>query len=365
MASDQQIAPRLEALREVLVEHELDAYLATSEASIAYLSGYWGLQLERFFGVVVPVDGRPTLLVPELESDAVAGATSLLDHVLWAVGTDALEVLDGLLAGTQRIGVDETDLPLGRARRLENGRDLVAAAGLLSTMRIEKDAEERDAIAASCTKIGLAYEALFDRLRPGVVEREINAEIEYRLRRSGATDCTALVLFGAHAADPHGSPDDRSLRPGDVVCADLSAQFDGYWGDLTRCATAGPATEWARRSWDVVVRAQAAAIEASVVGATADDVDAAQRAIVTAAEDLGSCLHGAGHGIGTEIHEPPFLVAGSDVELIDGTVVTIEPGIYRSGIGGLRLEDDVVVSGGRPIVLSKEIPDELKELPVH
>jgi Xaa-Pro dipeptidase len=145
------------------------------------------------------------------------------------------------------------------------------------------------------------------------------------------------------------------------VCADLSACLDGYWGDLTRCATAGPASDWATRAWQVVLDAQRAAIAAAQPGVPARDVDHAQRQIVEAANGLGACLHGAGHAVGLSIHEPPFLVPRADEPLVEGSVLTIEPGIYKRGVGGIRLEDDVVVRPGGPKVLST-LPLELVQL---
>ena len=126
----------------------------------------------------------------------------------------------------------------------------------------------------------------------------------------------------------------------------------------------GAPSDWAQRAWAVVRDAQAAAIDAARVGATAEDVDAAQRAIVEGAGDLGACLHGAGHAVGTEIHEPPFLVPGRDAPLAAGNVLTIEPGLYAEGVGGIRLEDDVAVTDGEPALLS-DMPLALRELRVE
>ena len=147
---------------------------------------------------------------------------------------------------------------------------------------------------------------------------------------------------------------------GRVVCADLSASVEGYWGDLTRCPTVGPPDSWAADAWQVVRHAQDAAIAAARNCGAVADVDAAQREVVEAAGALGECLHGAGHAIGVEAHEAPFLVPDSREALLPGMVFTIEPGIYRSGRGGIRLEDHVVVTEGEPEVLPA-LPRELWE----
>jgi len=161
-----------------------------------------------------------------------------------------------------------------------------------------------------------------------------------------------LILFGENAANPHGEPSRRELARGDVVCADVSACLDGYWGDLTRCATVGTASDWAREAWKLVREAQRASIDACRVGVGARDVDAAQRRLVESRPDLGLCLHGAGHAIGLAVHEPPFLVPRIETPLQEGMIFTIEPGIYRPESGGIRLEDDVVVGAVGPEILS-------------
>jgi Xaa-Pro dipeptidase len=189
-------------------------------------------------------------------------------------------------------------------------------------------------------------------------EAEANARVSYSLSRRGATQAEPHILFGSHAAEGHGMPDDRVLEPGQIVCADICAQFDGYWGDLTRCAHAGPPSDWAQRAWELVRDAQAAAIAATVAGTPATEVDRVQREIIESAPDLGACLHGAGHAIGTEVHEPPFLVATSGAVLREGMIFTIEPGIYHPEHGGIRLEDDVLVG---PAMLS-DLPLELRIL---
>ena len=198
-------------------------------------------------------------------------------------------------------------------------------------------------------------------LKVGDTEAEVNAKVAYSLARRGATHSEPHILFGAHAGDPHGSPGPRVLAAGDVVVADISAQFDGYWGDLTRCAHAGPPSDWASQAWAVVHEAYVAAVAATRTGKTTRDVDAAQREIVEAHPNLGACLHGAGHAIGTEIHEPPFLVPSSDVALREGMIFTVEPGIYHSDHGGIRLEDDVLVGPDGPVMLSSH-PLELRVL---
>jgi Xaa-Pro dipeptidase len=354
---------RVAALDDLLEEAGLDAALVTKDASIAYLTGFWGLQLERFFGVAVRRGGGGALIAPTLDRESVGAAPTGLERVLYPTGeSDGLPETGRVLDGARRIGVEEDHLSFARSRALaEAGFELVPAGDVVMRLREAKDAEEVEAVRAACRHLAEVYEELWAQLRPGQTEAEANARAQYSLSRRGATHSEPHVLFGAHAADPHGSPGARVLAAGDVVCADIAAQFDGYWGDITRCATAGEPSEWARAAWELVHEAHVAAIDATRVDNGARDVDAAQRAVITRAPELGACLHGAGHAIGTEIHEPPFLIPTSDAVLREGMIFTIEPGIYHSEHGGIRLEDDVLVGADGPVLLS-ELPLELRVL---
>jgi Xaa-Pro dipeptidase len=351
---------RLSRLAEALPEAGLDAYLCTSDESIDYLTGFRPLQLERLFAVVVRGDGG-AVVAPQLDEGQLADAPGRLERVVYTPASDGLPELRAAIGEARRIGVEEDHLVFGRSRALAADLEVVPAGELVNRLRARKDGNEIERIKRACELVEAALSELFSRLRVGDREWEVNARVESRLREQGATDSHPLILFGENAANPHGKPGERELRAGDVVCADLSACLDGYWGDLTRCATVGPPGDWARAAWAVVRKAQAAAIEAARVGTPASEVDLAQRRIVEAAPQLGECLHGAGHAIGMAVHEPPFLVPRVDEPLAEGVVLTIEPGIYKRGVGGVRLEDDVAVLAEGPRVLST-LPLELFEL---
>jgi Xaa-Pro aminopeptidase len=302
------------------------------------------------------------VIVPALDRGQIDDAPARLARISYGANSDGLPELAGALAGARTVGVEEDHLIYARARALEErGFELVPAGSLVMGLRIVKEAGEIERIRAACKLVEEGLRRAFEWLAPGVVEHALNARVEGWLREQGATAAHPLILFGENAANPHGDPGPRELRAGDVVCADLSACLDGYWGDLTRCATAGAASDWARAAWGVVHEAQRAAIAAAQPGAPGRDVDTAQRRIVEAASELGACLHGAGHAMGLAIHEPPFLVPRWGEPLAEGTVLTIEPGIYQAGVGGIRLEDDVVVRAGGPEILST-LPLELVEL---
>lgn len=352
---------RLDRLLAQAAARDLDAALITSDDSIAYLTGFRPMQLERFFGVVVRPD-RSAVIVPALDRGQVEGAPQRLTRTSYGPESDGIPELASALAGARTVGVEEDHLIYARARALEEqGFELAPAASVVMGLRIRKDEAEIERIRAACELVQEGLHRAFEWLAPGVVEHALNARVEGFLREQGATAAHPLILFGENAANPHGDPGPRELRQGDVVCADLSACLDGYWGDLTRCATVGTPSAWATGAWEVVLDAQRAANEAAQPGASGRDVDAAQRHIVEGAAELGACLHGAGHAIGLSIHEPPFLVPRAHEPLAEGSVLTIEPGIYQAGVGGIRLEDDVVVRSGGPEILSN-LPLELVEV---
>ena len=358
-------AARIERLREATAEAGLDAYIATADESIAYLTGYRPLQLERFFGVVVRAAGGGGVIVPRLDAGQVAGAPESLDRVSYNASSDGLAELSGLLDGARKVGVEEDHLVFARSSALSTrGHEPQPAGALIADQRARKDEEEIATVRRACALLERAYGFAWGALRPGITERELNGRLASFLRDNGATDSHPLVLFGENAANPHANPTDRELREGDVVCADISACLDGYWGDLTRCATVGPPSDWAREVWTLVRDAQAASIAACTPGTPARDVEAAEREVLETRPDLGEVLHGAGHAIGLAIHEPPFLVPRVATPLAPGMIFTVEPGLYRAGLGGIRLEDDVVVRDATPENLSSTLPLELVELPV-
>jgi len=352
---------RLDRLLHAAAALGLDAALITSDESIAYLTGFRPIQMERFFGVVVRPE-RSAVIVPALDRGQIDDAPAGLARISYGPESDGVPELAGALEGANTVGVEEDHLIYARARALEEqGFELAPAGSAVMALRIQKDAGEIERIRHACELVQEGLRRAFEWLGPGVVEHALNASVEGWLREQGATAAHPLILFGENAANPHGEPGPRELRRGDVVCADLSACLDGYWGDLTRCASVGPPSEWATSAWQVVFEAQQAANAAAQPGAPGRDVDAAQRQILEAASDLGAVLHGAGHAIGLSIHEPPFLVPRAHEPLPERAVLTIEPGIYRAGVGGIRLEDDVVVTTGGPAILS-ELPLELVDI---
>jgi Xaa-Pro aminopeptidase len=198
-----------------------------------------------------------------------------------------------------------------------------------------------------------AFDAVTRKLMEGVTEKQIAFELDTFMRRAGAEQISfeSIVAFGENAAEPHHSPTDRPLARGDVVKLDYGSVVDGYHSDMTRTVAFGEVSEQLREVHQIVLRAQQAGIDAVRAGVTGGEADHAARQVIADAGYADSYTHSLGHGVGLEVHEGPGLRAGGADVLPEGAVVTVEPGIYLGGVGGVRIEDMVVViaDGCRPI----------------
>jgi Xaa-Pro aminopeptidase len=262
--------------------------------------------------------------------------------------------------GAHRVGFEPEGLTYAEWKRLSacaGETELVAVAGEIEALRRVKDPEELELLRLAQEAADVAFErvALGGSLRDGVTEREVALELELAMRRAGADDkgFDTIVAFGECAAEPHHEPTDRPLRRGDVVKLDFGALARGYRSDMTRTVAFGEPDPRLREIRDVVAAAQEAGIGAVRPGALHRDVDRAARAVIEAAGYGDAFSHGLGHSLGLEVHEGPFLRWDSPDEhrLPEGAVYTIEPGVYVPGLGGVRIEDMVVVTpeGGRPM----------------
>lgn len=226
------------------------------------------------------------------------------------------------------------------------GPPLEPVRGWVEELRAVKSAAELDAIRRAGAVVSAAFGALLPAIRPGVVERDLAFEMDRQLLAHGAERPAfeTIVAFGERSALPHARPGGRRLAKGDVVLVDCGAVVDGYCSDMTRtvaCGEPGPAM---RAAYEVVLAGQRAAIEGLVPGMSGRDADALARAVIDAAGLGERFSHSLGHGIGLEVHERPRMSKKSEDTLLTGMVVTVEPGVYIAGSGGVRIEDDIVLS---------------------
>jgi Xaa-Pro aminopeptidase len=200
-------------------------------------------------------------------------------------------------------------------------------------------------------------------LKPGVREIEIAAEIEYQMRRRGASGPAfqSIVAFGARSAHPHARPTEQRLRRNELVVLDLGVILGHYCSDITRTVFVGRAPARIRRWYRAVQEAQAAAVAAARTGIRCEDVDAAARGVLARYQLDHYFVHSTGHGLGLEVHEEPRVARGQKTVLVPGNVITIEPGVYVPGVGGIRIEDDVAVHADGPEVLTR-VPRDFIEI---
>jgi Xaa-Pro aminopeptidase len=251
--------------------------------------------------------------------------------------------------GLQRVGIEEEYLPVGAFRRLEAGAapsEIVPVEGL-DRIRWQKSPEEIETIRRAAAVADAAFADVLPLIRPGAVERDIAVELELRMRRRGAERMAfdIIVASGPRAALPHGVASDRVIGPGEFVTVDFGAVVGGYCSDCTRTVVTAPATDRHREIYDVVLRAQTAALAGMWPGMTGREADALARSVIAGAGHGDAFGHSLGHGVGLAIHEGPTLSPREEAVLQPGAVVTVEPGIYLPGWGGVRIEDLVVITG--------------------
>jgi Xaa-Pro dipeptidase len=238
----------------------------------------------------------------------------------------------------------------------------VVVSGLVERLRAVKDPDEIAALARACAITAAALEALAEQMRVGVTEVLLARRLEQLFAELGAEDRAfdTIVGSGPHSAIPHHQPGSRALAPGDLVVVDAGARVDGYHADMTRTfLVAADPMPWQAEIHGVVAAAQAAATQAYRPGADRRTIDTVARESIDGAGLGDRFTHGLGHGVGLEIHEAPMIGARSTGTISADMVITVEPGVYLPGRGGVRIEDTLVVTDAGPWILT-EAPRELR-----
>lgn len=350
---------RLTALRGDIAGARLSGQLVTGMSSVRYLTGFTGSA-----GYLL-VEPRETILFTDFRYREQAGAELIEDVTLHVVSDGTWSALSDHLGASppgRRIGFESGRMTVAEHERLAAACDSVIwepTEGLVEARRAVKEPAEVEAIAAAVDLADLVLEAFLGEIGPGTTEAQLAARLEYRLREagSGPLPFVPIVAFGERSALPHATPSDRPLATGDLVLLDFGARVDGYCSDMTRVFSMGSASPWQRDLHGAVLAAVDAAIAATTAGAGCAAVDAAARGSLEAAGLAEEFGHSTGHGLGLDVHEAPRLHRHETAQLEAGNVVTIEPGVYLPGQGGIRIEQVVVVEpdGGR--VLTRSSPE--------
>jgi Xaa-Pro aminopeptidase len=364
---------RIERLAQELRERDVGCLIVSAAANVRYLTGYTGSN-----GVAVIAaagSGEQHLFLTDFRYETQAalevGAHAPSCERVVVTG-DLVQAAGSLLAEgrPQRVGFEAQHLSVARHGRLVEallegeGFEPVACGGAVERLREVKEPEERRRIAAAAQ---LADQALREILEDGLIgrsERDVAIDLETRMRRLGAEapSFPSIVASGTHGALPHAQPRAEPIPAGTLVTIDWGCILDGYCSDCTRTYAAGPVSEHHREIYELVLAAQLSGLDAVRAGRSGKEVDALAREVI---EDAGygeRFGHGLGHGVGIEIHEGPRLSrTAGDEPLVEGNVLTVEPGIYLPGDLGVRIEDLVVVDGQGPAALTL-LPKELTVL---
>ncbi|HLH28647.1 MAG TPA: Xaa-Pro peptidase family protein [Acidimicrobiales bacterium] len=332
----------------------VDVLYISNLVNVRYLCGFTGSNGSLLIGregAWFLTDGRYREQAPGEVSGAAIEVYTLPDQLGATLGRVGDEL------GAKRVGFEADHVAVSAAQRLGThfpSAELVPTSGLVEDLRRVKEPAELDRIrrAAELADAGVAY--IIGKARPGVTERELAIDLESYMRREGAEAVSfpSIVAAAERSAMPHAHPTSRTVETGRFLLFDLGCIFEGYCSDLTRTVVVGQADDRHREIYALVAAAQQAGLDALAAGKTGAEVDGAAREVIVAAgygEEFG---HSLGHGVGLDIHEAPTLRSTSADVLEPGHVVTVEPGVYLPGWGGVRIEDLTVVTSGGAEVLS-------------
>lgn len=349
-------ADRRAALGDRLLDLGVEALLVTTLINVRYLTGFTGSN-----GALLVSPGSAVFFTDGRYRDQAAAELPDVEHVITRdlIGEAARRV------DVADLGIESHTLSVDLHQRLG---DLLPSTTITGTDRVVerlrevKDDDEIDALTRACDISTRALEQLLDGSLVGRTEREVARDLENRMFALGAEAIAfdTILATGDHTAIPHHHPTDRALVEGDLLKIDFGARVDGYHADCTRTVVLGHADDWQREIYAAVRESQAAGLDLLRDGVDVASSDAAARTSLEASGWLEAFTTGLGHGVGLEIHEDPFIARSHPGKLHSRTVLTMEPGIYVPGRGGVRIEDTVLVTAGAPEVLTTMTKDLLE-----
>lgn len=352
---------RRQRLRDIIFGSGADAALVTRPVNVRYLTGFTGSNaalLVTDSGAVLAADGRYTT-----QAGSQAADVELLVDRQCAAALVARAARDGI----RRLAFEAHDVTVeahDELTRIDGAPELLPLGRAVEALRTVKDDDEIAMLREACAIGDHALLDTLDTVAPGQTEREVARRLEAAMVELGADGVAfeTIVATGPNSAVPHHRPTDREIERGDLLKLDFGALYRGYHADCTRTVVVGRQPEdWQREIYEVVRRAQRAGRHALCAGADVRDVDAAARTVVADAGYADQFPHGLGHGVGLEIHEAPMMGYQASGRLAARTPVTVEPGVYLPGRGGVRIEDTLVVGDGAPDLLTTT-PKDLRVL---
>lgn len=355
---------RLQSLLLSMKDQGWDHVLVTDPKHVYYLTGFASDPHERFLGLLLSSAKDPVLIVPALDANAAEAASTVKNIVTHQDTDNPYLLLKEQIQGTAgTLALEKDQLTVSRYEQLRQhvNADRIEDVGLaLRDLRIRKSAEEVKIIKNAVRLVEDVLTQGLTRVKIGVSELELVAELEYLMKKLGADapSFATMVLSGPNTALPHGVPGARRIEAGDLLMFDLGVYAGGYASDITRTFAVGDLKPEAVNIYETVLAANLAGIQAVKPGVTYGSIDQAARKVIDDAGYGDAFVHRLGHGLGMDVHEYPSVHGLNQDILQPGAVFTIEPGIYLQGVGGVRIEDDVIVTGDGVEVLTS-FPKEL------
>ena len=345
---------RLQKLMNWQREYEIDLCFIQSKENVFYLTNFYSDPHERLMGLFLFKNSEPLFVCPKMEAGQAKEAGWKFNIIGYGDHENPWDLIKEdlnkrKLQSIQKVAIEKEITPFSRVESLQqvvNHAEIVSVETILNEHRLIKDENELTSLKQAAELADFGVQVGIEALKNGVTEMEVLATIEFELKKKGIREMSfsTMVLFGEKSGQPHGNPGLKRLSEGDIVLFDLGVVLDGYCSDITRTFVYKTYNEEQKKIYDTVLQANLAALAASKAGTRIGDLDQIARTIIADAGYGDYFPHRLGHGLGISVHEYPSMSHNNDDRLKEGMVYTVEPGIYIPRIGGVRIEDEVLIT---------------------
>ncbi|EHQ90816.1 M24 family metallopeptidase [Desulfosporosinus youngiae] len=357
---------RIKRIQAIMKSQSTDYLVVAPSANFFYLTGLRTTADERLQAYLVPAEGKPVMVLPEMYREAAEDVEeNSFELLTWSDGTDPVDLLLPLIKGHSALAAIDERMWAGhflQVRKAFSGFEFTGAAKIMRQVRMIKDHNEMSLLEMAGRLTDKVMAEVLKVIKPDISEKELAFFVEGKLKEYGAEELSfkPIVASGPNTSSPHHHTSERRLIPGDLVVLDFGGLFQGYCSDMTRTFSVGKASAEIKKIYQAVKDANEAGFQAVCAGISCEKVDEAVRDTISRAGYGQYFIHRTGHGIGLDIHEDPFIVSGNQETLQTGMTFSIEPGIYIPGQYGVRIEDIVGLSENGPIRFNN-FPRELIE----
>ena len=357
---------RITNLETKLKEKDLDGIFILNESNIRYLTGFTSADS---FAIVAQKERA--FITDSRYTEQAEREVSNYEIVKWRAPHAGLpETVKACCEryGIKKLGIEKKSMTVDMFEtfsKMLDGIELISADGIIEELRRKKDLEEISNIRTAAKIADKAFIEILKYIKVGITEKDIERELQYLTKKLGADDISfpLIIASGKNSSMPHAVPSDKKIEAGDFITFDMGALYNGYKSDMTRTVVVGNATERQKQVYNLVLQSQEASTKTIKAGLDGRTPHHTAHAVLEKSGVEGIFEYGVGHGVGLDIHEDPFMSPRCDLALEEGNIITIEPGVYIPGWGGIRIEDTVVVTENGCEVLTLA-PKELIELPL-